>query len=247
MPEGPSIIIYKKELQRFAGKRVKETSGVSKTIDPSRLKGKTITDLRSFGKHLLICFGDSLTLRIHFLMFGSYRFDDSKEAPIRLHLGFAKGEEINFYTCDLRFIEGDLDETYDWRGDIMNKEWDASLALKKLKAEPADRMICDVLMDQTIFAGLGNIIKNEILFRTKIHPESAVGAIPLRKRKELIEDAVDYAQLFLEWRQAGTLKKHWQAHTKKKCPDCCGPITKEQTGKGARRSFFCEECQKLYR
>jgi endonuclease-8 len=129
----------------------------------------------------------------------------------------------------------------------MSKEWDAALALKKLKAEPPDRMICDVLMDQTIFAGLGNIIKNEILFRTKIHPESAVGAIPLRKRKELIEDAVEYAQLFLDWREQGTLKKHWQAHTKKTCPDCGGQLTKKQTGVGKRRSFYCEECQKLYR
>src|SRR5436190_19222373 len=107
MPEGPSLIIYKKELQRFAGKRVKEASGVSKTIEPSRLKGKTIKELKTFGKHLLIGFGDGLTLRIHFLMFGTYRFDQEKTAPIRLHLGFAKGEEVNFYTCDLRFIEGD--------------------------------------------------------------------------------------------------------------------------------------------
>ena len=128
----------------------------------------------------------------------------------------------------------------------MNDVWDTNLALKKLKEGPQDRMICDALMDQDIFAGLGNIIKNEVLFRTGIQPESTVGSIPLAKKKELIQDVVDYAQLFLEWRQAGTLKKHWQAHTKKKCPDCGGPILKKYTGKGERRSFFCEECQKLY-
>ena len=246
MPEGPSIIIYKNDLERFVGKRVKEATGVSKTIEPGRLKGKTITALKTFGKHLLICFGDAFTLRIHFLMFGTYRFDQEKAAPLRLHLGFAKGAEVNFYTCDLRFIEGDLDDVYDWRGDIMNTGWDTALALKKLKAGPPDRMICDALMDQDIFAGLGNIIKNEVLFRTKVHPESFVASIPLKKRKELIQDAVDYAQLFLEWRQAGTLKKHWLAHTKKTCPECGEPLVKKQTGIGKRRSFFCEECQKRY-
>ncbi len=246
MPEGPSIIIYKKELQRFVGKRVKEASGVSKTIDPARLKGKTISGMSTFGKHLLFHFGEALTLRIHFLMFGTYRFDQEKEAPLRLHLGFAGRQEVNFYTCDLRFIEGDLDEVYDWRGDIMNEAWDTALALKKLKAGSPDRMICDALMDQDIFAGLGNIIKNEVLYRTRIHPESRVGAIPLRKRKDLIKDVVDYAQLFLQWRQEGTLKKHWEAHTKKACASCGGPLIKEHTGKGGRRSFFCERCQKLY-
>src|SRR5688500_10996318 len=140
MPEGPSIVIYTKELQRFVGKRVKEASGVSKTIDPARLNGKSITELRSFGKHLLIRFGEDLTLRIHFGMFGTIRCDQEKAAPIRLHLGYAKGEEMNFYTCALRYIEGSLNDVYDWRGDIMNDSWDTALALKKLKEGPADRM-----------------------------------------------------------------------------------------------------------
>ncbi len=148
-------------------------------------------------------------------MFGTYRFDKSKDAPVRLHLGFARDDEVNFYTCALRFIEGPLEEAYDWRGDIMNETWSAELALKKLKALPEDTMICDALMNQDIFAGLGNIIKNECLFRTEIQPESLVSAIPLKKKKVLIEDVVEYAQLFLQWRQEGTLKKHWQAHTKK--------------------------------
>ncbi len=109
MPEGPSLVIFRKDLQRLVGKRVREASGVSKTIEPERLKGAVITEVRSHGKHLLIGFGGDLTLRVHFLMFGKYAFDQTKAAPIRLHLGFAKGEELNFYTCDLRFIEGDLD------------------------------------------------------------------------------------------------------------------------------------------
>ncbi len=246
MPEGPSIVIFKKDLSRFKGKRVKEASGVSKTIEPARLKGKTITDLKSFGKHLLICFGDKLTLRIHFLMFGKYAFDQTKAAPLRLHLGFAKDEEVNFYTCDLRYIEGDLDDVYDWRGDIMSEAWDIPLALKKLKELPEGTIICDALMSQDIFAGLGNIIKNEVLFRMKIQPESRVSAIPLRKKRELLQDVADYAQLFLEWRQEGTLKKHWQAHTKKVCPECGGAITKTYAGEAERRSFFCEGCQELH-
>ena len=246
MPEGPSIVIFKNDLRRFAGKKVKESSGVTKTLDPTRLKGKTVTDLRSFGKHLLICFGDDLTLRIHFLMFGTYRLDKSKEAPIRLHLGFAKGEEVNFYTCSMRLLEGDLDEIYDWRADILSPEWDPALALKKLKDSPKDRMICDILMDQEIFAGLGNIIKNEVLFRKQVHPESLIGAIPLKKKKELVKDAVDYAYLFLQWKQEFTLRKHWQAHTKTICPRDGTKLTKAHTGKGDRRSFWCDTCQKLY-
>ncbi len=128
----------------------------------------------------------------------------------------------------------------------MSPEWDIALALKKLKELPGETIICDALMDQNIFAGLGNIIKNEVLFRTRIQPESRVDAIPLRKKKELLQDVADYGQLFLEWRQEGTLKKHWQAHTKKACPVCGGKIVKTYAGNAKRRSFYCPECQELF-
>lgn len=246
MPEGPSIIIYKGEMQHLVGRRVKEASGVSKTIEPARLKGKTLTDIRSYGKHLLLCFGKRLTLRVHFLMFGKWAFDQSRQSPIRLHLGFSKGDELNFYNCALRFIEEDLDEVYDWRTDILNETWDTALALKKIKEGPQDRMICDLLLDQNIFAGLGNIIKNEVLFRMKVHPESLVGDIPLRKQKAMIKDVVVYANLFLEWRKQGVLKKHWQAHRKSVCPRDGNKLIRRHTGKGERQSFYCEQCQKLF-
>jgi endonuclease-8 len=246
MPEGPSLVIFKKDIERFLGKRVKDASGVSKTIEPARLKGKTITALDTHGKHLLVSFGKDLTLRVHFLMFGTYRFDQSKEAPIQLHLGFAGKEELNFYTCSLRFIEEDLDNVYDWGIDVMREEFDTALALKHLKALPEETLICDALLDQTIFAGLGNIIKNEVLYRTSVQPESLVSAIPLKKKREIVQDVLEYTQLFYEWRQAGTLKKHWQAHTKKTCPECGGALIKEYAGKTKRRSFYCPNCQKLY-
>ena len=37
---------------------------------------------------------------------------------------------------------------------------------------------CDVLIDQHIFAGVGNIIKNEALFRAAVRPLSVVSKIP---------------------------------------------------------------------
>ena len=247
MPEGPSIIMFKEELMHFRGKKVLQASGVSKTIEPEQLKGRTITDLKSFGKHLLLGFGDELTLRIHFLMFGTYRINDTKDAPVRLHLGFAKKEELNFYTCSLRFIEGPLDDVYDWSGDIMNESWDEKAALKKLRALPEDAMICDALMNQDIFAGLGNIIKNEILFRTQVQPESMVHAIPAKKLKELVQEAVKYSFEFLAWRREGTLRKHWQAHNQKICPQDKTPFQKGHPGKLERRSFWCEACMVRYR
>ena len=145
----------------------------------------------------------------------------------------------------LELIEGDIDKRYDWSADLMNERWSPRRAKKRIRSNP-DLMICDVLLDQSIFSGLGNIIKNEILYRTKIHPESNAGAIPEYKLRELVRTARDYSFEFYRLKKANKLKKSWQAHTKKKCQRCDLPMRKKYTGKLKRRSFFCDNCQKHY-
>jgi endonuclease VIII len=242
MPEGPSIVILKEEVAAFTGKVVKAVSGNAK-IDLERMKGKKILAFKSWGKHFLICF-DKFTVRIHLLMFGSYRINSTKDATPRLHLGFAKGQ-LNFYTCSVRIIDEPLDEIYDWSVDLLSEHWDAAKVLARLKAKP-DMLVCDALLDQDIFAGSGNIIKNEVLFRTRVHPSSVIGKIPLRKLKELIQEEMTYSYEFLEWKKAHVLKQHWLAHTKKMCPRCHIKLHKEYLGKTNRRTFFCDNCQVLY-
>ncbi|WP_374949510.1 DNA-formamidopyrimidine glycosylase family protein [Mucilaginibacter sp.] len=243
MPEGPSIRILKEKVQQFKGQKVTAASCNNKTLDTSILVGQTITDFKSWGKHFLICF-PKFTVRIHMMMFGSYRINQHTEKPPRLHLQFKDGE-LNFYAVLLQLIEEPLDEVYDWSADIMSDEWDSKKAIKKMKAEP-DLLICDALMDQHIFSGVGNIIKNEVLFRTKIHPESLVSAIPPKKIKELISEAIDYSYEFFEQRKTGTLSKHWQAYNQKICPRNHIPFLKENTGKSHRTSFYCEQCMVKY-
>ena len=243
MPEGPSIVILKEAVQAFKGKKVTEVSGSTKKFDISKLKGKKITDFKSWGKHFLICF-PKFTVRIHFLLFGTYRINEQKDATPRLHLQFSKGE-LNFYACALELIEQPLDEVYDWTADVMNEHWDADQAMKKLKANPK-MLACDALLDQHIFAGSGNIIKNEVLFRIGVHPLSYIGKLPPAKKKQLIAEAVNYSFDFLEWKKKFELKKHWLAHTKRTCPRDHIPLKKEYLGKTNRRTFYCDVCQKLY-
>src|SRR5436190_8403392 len=243
MPEGPSIVILKQEAAGFAGKTILGVEG-NTTIDKQRLVDQRVCALRSWGKHFLIEM-PNFALRIHFLLFGSYRIDERKpDRPIRLGLRFDNGE-LNFYACSLRFIEEPLDKVYDWRVDVMSDQWDAVLARRKLRAMP-DAFVCDVLLNQNVFAGVGNIIKNEVLFRIGLHPLSKVGALPADKRADLIAQARQYSFDFLEWKKAYVLKKHWLAHTKRICPRCDIPFVKGKLGVTNRRSFYCERCQLRY-
>ncbi len=244
MPEGPSLVILRKESACFAGRKIAIAEGNTKAVDLPSLVGKKIVSLRTFGKQFLIELPRT-ALRIHFLLFGSYRIDERKDSPPRLSLQFTDGSELNFYACSVRQIDVDLDAAYDWSADVMSPTWDAKLARKKLRAQP-DLLACDALLDQDIFAGVGNIIKNEVLFRIRVHPLSTIGALPAPKLRALVEEARQYSFDFLGWKKQFVLKKHWLAHAKTTCPRCDLPYTKAHLGRTRRRSFFCERCQKLY-
>jgi endonuclease VIII len=93
---------------------------------------------------------------------------------------------------------------------------------------------------------VGNIIKNEVLYRIHVHPETKVGNLPAEKVDEMIDEARIYSFQFLEWKKKYELKKHWLAHTKKTCLRCDLPFIKKITGVKKRRSFFCTNCQHLH-
>lgn len=233
-------MILKESLQPFKRKKIREAFGSTTRISTDDIIDKKIIDFKSWGKHLIIEF-ENFSLRIHFLMFGSYRINERKAAKPRLHLGFAKGE-LNFYTCSIIKIEDSLDTVYDWTVDVMSDQWSAAKARRTVKKNP-NTTAGDILLNQNIFAGVGNIIKNEVLFRIRVHPETLVKNLPPRKLTALVAEARKYSFDFYEWKKIFQLKKHWLIYTKRKCPVCKGPVTKKPTGLTKRRSFFCQHCQ----
>jgi endonuclease-8 len=242
MPEGPTIVILREQVERFAGCRILRAEGNAR-IDMTRLTGRPVEAFRSWGKHFLIDL-PGFALRVHFLMFGSYTIDERKPREPRLSLGFQTGE-LNLYSCAIRLIEGDLDQAYDWRGDVMSDAWDPRAAGRKLRAMP-DRLVCDALLDQDVFAGVGNIIKNEVLYRIRVHPLSRVGALPPAKLRELVRQAREYSFEFLEWKKQFVLRQHWLAHNKGICARCGRKLVRAYLGETDRRTFFCAHDQKLY-
>jgi endonuclease-8 len=244
MPEGPSIVILREEAAAFAGRTIRRAEGNAK-IEMQRLPGRRVLSLRSFGKQFLIELSDQLTVRVHLLLFGSYRINEGRDIAPRLRLVFDEGE-LNFYNGSVRLLEGDLHALFDWRGDVMSDCWDPKLARARLRKMP-HALVCDALLDQTVFAGVGNIMKNEVLYRIRVHPLSTIGALSPYKLRQLVEQARVYAFEFLAWKKAHVLARHWLVHNRGRCPRHDIPLQRAYLGNTHRRSFFCPRCQKLYK
>lgn len=131
-------------------------------MNQSRLSNQNSDLFKSWVKHFLICF-EGFTVRVHFLLFGTYRINETRDLPVRLNLTFKNGE-LNLYSCSIKILEGNLNIHYNWSEDVMNENWNPRNANTKLKEVP-NKMAYDTLLEQHIFSGVGNIIKNKTLYR----------------------------------------------------------------------------------
>jgi|SRR6185312_7188332 len=241
--EGPSLIILKEGLQPFIGKKILTAEGVAKKIDVEALTGKQLKRVETWGKHLLFQVGRAW-YKSHFLLFGTYLINDRKDRNPTLRMRFAKGE-VNFYSCSLKPLEAAPEDIYDWRTDLMSPQWDKTYVLKLVKERP-DESLDDIILDQNVFTGAGNIIKSEALFLLKLPPETLVKQLSLKKLNALVETVHAYTWQFYEWKKEFVLRKNFRVYHKGTCPMCGKKITMKETGKKwKRRSYFCTSCQKL--
>jgi endonuclease-8 len=249
--EGPSLYLAAEQLQPFVGRRIERVSGNSK-IGIERLAGLTVNEIFAWGKHLVFQF-DTFALRVHFMLWGTFAAtvggesvtgDYRRTGPPRLVLDFPNGE-VTIWAASVKFVEDpDAKGAYDFAADVMADQWDARAALKKVRAFPRAE-IADVLLDQAIFAGVGNIIKNEVLFRTRVSPFAKIRNIPITKLRAIVADARIFSFRFLELRRIFSLRKNLEVYRRSVCPRCGAKIERRVHGQRARRSFFCRKCQRV--
>jgi endonuclease-8 len=171
---------------------------------------------------------------------GDYR---RTSAP-RLVLEFTNGE-MTIWAASLKIMETDEARAeYDFSADVLSAEWDARAALRKLRTFGRSE-IADVLLDQEIFAGVGNIIKNEVLFRTRTSPFARVDQLSPRTLTAIVDDARIFSERFLELRRVFALRKNLEIYGRSVCSCCGGPVNRRIHGTRGRRSLFCRRCQRV--
>jgi len=241
MPEGPSILYLKDQLQPFKGKIVKQAGGYG-SMPATWIKGKKLLDIKTWGKHLLFVFSNG-AVKVHLGLFGDILINERKKVNRSFFLEFATGE-INGYVVKATQITKPLKEIYDWRTDILSPQFDKAY-VKKLLKKKAKKTIDEVLMDQYVFTGVGNKIRNEALYRAAIHPLSIIEKIPPATLNKLINEVAKYASMFYRQLKDTGINDLFQVYQQEYAPDG-SDITVKILPKTKRKIFFSEHRQKLY-
>lgn len=241
MPEGPSILHLRNTLLPFKGKIVKKAGGYG-PMPTDWINGKKLLDIGTWGKHLLFVFSNG-TVRVHLMLFGEVRINERKKVNRSFFLEFAKGE-INGYVVKAEKLKGSPEEVYDWRTDILHKDFDAAY-VKLLLKEEAKKPIDDVLMDQNIFTGVGNKIRNEALYRAGIHPLSITGKIPAAKITRLINEVMAYAKIFYNALKTKGVNDNFSVYKQEYAADG-SEVTMQVLPRTKRKIYFSQHKQQLY-
>lgn len=250
--EGPTVYITQQLLQPFNGKTITRVTG-NAAIDFNLFLHKQVTDIFSWGKHLVFQF-DTYALRVHFMILGTYEGevegeqilgDYPKTHDMKLRFEFENGY-FAMYSCTLKLEQtNNLKATYDYTTDVMSKKWDEQAAYQKVMKKKGEFEISDVILDQKIFTGVGNKIRNEVLFNARILPTRKLKDIDMFTLQQLVHDTHELSHQFYRWRKKNELNsgEHWNIYRKKVCPVCGGTVTHAYTGKMNRSSYFCTTCQ----
>ena len=200
MPEGDTIFKAARTLHRaLAGQTVTRFETVlvhlARLDANTPLRGRTVEQVAAAGKHLLMTFSGGLALRTHMRMNGSwhiYRPGERWQLPrgeMRIAIETADWVAVAFRVYVAEFIqESDLARhrpIATLGPDLLGKTFDADEALRRMRARPTES-VADVLLNQRVFAGVGNVYKSEVLFLAGIHPDAAIGSISDDSLREVI-------------------------------------------------------------
>ncbi|XP_044143867.1 endonuclease 8-like 3 isoform X1 [Bufo gargarizans] len=210
----------------------------------------TYTGVATLGKELFLYFGLK-ALRVHFGMNGSMRINpaekkDRSGAPAVLEVQLTK-DLICFFdsTVHVRNASDCQEKVRTFQDlDVCSSKFSFSRAESEVKKQ-GSRMVCDVLLDQAVLPGVGNIIKNEALFDSALHPAVQAGLLTDKQISHLVKMTRDFTLLFYKCRKNGSpLYKHYKVYKKPCCSQCGTKITVCRLGEDNRMTYFCSNCQK---
>ena len=182
MPEGHTLRRLADELTgAFAGRVVEVTSPQGRfAADAAVIDGTTCRGADSAGKHLFVDFEHDHVVHVHLGLIGGLDVrTGTVEVPppvgqVRLRLvarapgGAAYADLRGATRCDLVGPRRRAEILAGLGPDPLRADADPERAWRRISA--SHRPVGDLLMDQAVLAGVGNVYRAEVLFRHRIHP-----------------------------------------------------------------------------
>ncbi|KAM9191954.1 endonuclease 8-like 3 [Dugong dugon] len=212
--------------------------------------GYAYSGVETLGKELFMYFGPK-ALRIHFGVKGSIMINPLGHKNKN---GVSPVFEVQLTKDLICFFDSSVELRNSMESqqrirmmeelDVCSPKFCFSRAEREVKKQKG-RMLCDVLMDQKVLPGVGNIIKNEALFDSGLHPAVKVCQLTDEQTLHLVKMIRNFSILFYRCNKAGSaVSKHYKVYKRPNCGQCRCKIIVCRLGENNRMTYFCPQCQK---
>lgn len=274
MPEGDTIFRAARAIRQALGGKVvvrfdTALAQLHQQDVQEPIRGRTVVDASSVGKHLLIGFSGDLTLRTHMKMNGSWHLYRPGERwrvgrqHMRVSIETSDFVAVAFNVPVAEFCRtsqlGRHVEIRQLGPDLLADGFDAEEAFRRIRQRTKEQ-IADVLLNQRVVAGIGNVFKSEILFLARVDPFAEVSKLSDDEITRLIEISLEALRLNVvdgkgdgivtytgfrrTTRRSDPAARLWvYGRRGDPCRRCGAPIDYRKQGLDARSTYWCRSCQ----
>ena len=271
MPEGPEIKIAADKIHKAIGGQecaevffaFSELKKYEKT-----LAGALITSIKPRGKALLSSFDNGLTIYSHNQLYGKWFIRKHKQYPktnrqLRLAIHTENKSALLYSASDIEVLDAVGLAKHPFLSKLGPDILDDSCELDTIRDRVLDprfkrRQLGHLLLDQSWVSGLGNYLRSEVLFVSRLAPNRKLGDLDQSeaealaqaifdltkqsyKTKGITNDLGRVASLKADGVTRSQLRHHVFARAKRPCYQCGKKVEKIQWG--ARRLYYCASCQ----
>lgn len=253
MPEGDSVAGHAEQLgRRLIGRRITKVAGTSPSVraNSSRVLDSTVDDVRAIGKHLLIDLSGGYSVHVHLGMNGRWDIGDlgrPTHGSARLVVQTEDSQAALYSAPTVEVgrtpaIEAELERL----GPDLLGEFDPGEFLRRARVDP-ERALGEVLLDQRVAAGIGNVYKSELAFLERVNPYTAVGNVDDATLLAIADRAVELLSLNVGRRRSTTGsprrgQETWvYGQAGQGCRRCGTRI--EMGDLAGRVTYWCPRCQ----
>ena len=277
MPEGHTLKRLALQLsEAFVGRPTRVSSPQGRfAAEAALLDGASLCRAESAGKHLFLDFSGGHQVHIHLGLIGSFTIKELRDAGVadppppvgqirlRLHNATTYADLRGATQCDLIGADRRMEIVAALGPDPLRPDAAPESAWQRIRR--SHRPIGDLLMDQNVVAGVGNVYRAEVLFRHGIHPLRPGDTVRVGQFRAIWSDLVE---LMAEGVRTGRIDTVAPQHTpeamgrparvddhggevyvyRRQGQAClvCGSIVRTGELVG-RNTFWCPRCQPVFR
>ena len=261
MPEGDTIFRTAVTLGRWlVGREVTAARTDVVGLPAAKLVGQRVEEVEPRGKHLLIRFSAGQVLHTHMRMTGSWHVYGAGEpwrkpagqARLVLEAGDRTAVCFNAPVVELLAPKGEAMHPALTRlgPDVLVDPLDLDEVVRRAATRPPGTSIGELLLDQQVVAGIGNIYRSEALFLARLHPRTPMAEVDEDRLRSVVTIAARLMRAnarpgeYAGREFGGGPDEPWvYGRTGRPCRRCRGTVEAVRLGEQARVAYWCPRCQ----